>query len=990
MPQLDPDRERIQDDLRGLITGEVRCDDVFLQLYSSDASIYEIRPLGIVRPRSTADVAATVQYAAEKRIAVHARGAGTGVAGESLGPGLVVDFSRHLRRVIHTDQDCVRVQPGMVHERLNAHLHHWDRLFGPDPAASSVTTMGSVLAIDGAGSHWLKYGSARRHVLGMQVVLADGAVVDVGREPLRVRGAPAGPPAKRQLVEQLAALLSRHQEVIRRCQPQSRVNRCGFNLVDVLCDGHLDLAKLLVGSEGTLALFTEIELAVQPVPRHRAVTLLVFESLEKAARAAEAVLPHRPTACDLMDRRHLSLARETDPRFDLLIPAAAEAGLLVEVDGDEPYEVRDRLLRLVDEIRNRQQLAFGARQAFDPFEVDFFWRLARKIQPVLYRIKGATRPVPIVEDVAVPPECLAEFLVRLQNVLKRQEVVAAVFSHAGQGQVHVQPLLDLSDPADVQRMRRLADDYYQEVFHVGGTISAEHACGLSRTPYLRRQYGELYDVFREVKRIFDPQNILNPGKVVCDDPSPAVTNLRHVISLQQEGRDEQLEPKLRDLIELQLNWDPAQVAETTRACSGCGECRVQSLQGRMCPIFRIFPAEEASPRAKANLIRGVLTGQLDLESLTSEEFKAVADLCVHCHMCVSECPARVDIPKLMLEGKGAYVAANGLPFSDRVMTHLHALSALGSRLAPLANWAIANRQMRWLMEKTLGIAQGRKLPRFSSRSFQKRASRRRLTRPVRRTGNKVAFFVDTYANFNDPQLAEAAVAVLEHNGISVYVPPEQREAGMSAIACGALDRVRKLARHNLAVFADAVRQGYHIVATEPAVVVCLTREYTNVIDNEDARLVAANTSDIGAYLWRMHMLGKLQLDLRPINASLGYHMPCRLKALGVGSPGESLLRLIPGVTVHHYEEGCSGMCGTFGMKRENYRASLRAGWPLINRLRDPNLTAGVSECCTCKMQMEQGTTKPTIHPIKLLALSYGLMPELASLLTTTSGELTVT
>jgi FAD/FMN-containing dehydrogenase/Fe-S oxidoreductase len=989
MPQLDPERERIQDDLRGLIAGEVRCDDVFLQLYASDASIYEIKPLGIVRPRSAADVVATAQYAAEKQIPLHARGAGSGVAGESLGQGLAVDFSRYMRRVLHTDLDRVRVQPGMVHERLNAHLLHWNRMFGPDPAASSITTMGSVLAIDGAGSHSLRYGSARRHVLRLQVVLADGTLMEVGREPTDPRRSDCQ--RKKQIVEQLTQLLSTHAPLIKEKQPRTAVSRGGYNLTDVLTDGHLDLAKLLVGSEGTLALFTEVQLAIQPVPRHRGVLILLFDSLEKAARSVQHILPHDPAACDLMDRRHLSLAREADSRYEQLIPDTAEAALLVEQDGDEPFAVRDRLLKVLDEVRSAHQLAFGARQAFDPVEVDFFWKLARKVQPVLYRLKSNARPVPVVEDVSVGPVVLPEFLVRLQNVLKRHQVVASLFCHAGLGQLHVQPFLDLTDPADVEKMQRLAEDYYEEVFAAGGTLGGEHACGLSRSTFLRRQYGDLYEVFREVKRIFDPQNLLNPGKIITDEPGPIGDNLRHLVQPPKQGEPrDSSEPQLRNLIELQLNWDPNQVAAVARACNGCGHCRSQMSGGRMCPIFRIAPSEEASPRAKANLIRGVLTGQLDLESLTSEEFKAVADLCVHCHMCVLECPARVDIPKLMLEGKGAYVAANGLGLSDRTMTHLHALSGLGSRFHLFANWAIANRQMRWLMEKTIGLAQGRKLPPFASRSFLRRAARRRLTKPIRRTGNKVAYFVDTYANFHDTQLAEAAVAVLEHNGVSVYVPPDQREAGMAAIACGALDRVRKLARHNLAIFADAVRQGYHIVATEPAVVICLTREYPSVLDNDDARLVAQNSSDVSTYLWRMHMTGNLQLDLRPINATLNYHMPCRMKALDVGSPSERLLGLVPGLTVQHHEEGCSGMCGAWGMKRENYRASLRAGWPLINRLRDPDLTAGTTECCTCKMQMEQGTTKPTIHPVKLLALSYGLMPEAGALLNATSGELTVT
>ena len=993
MSQLDQHSERLQDDLRGLIAGDVRCDDVFGQLYSCDASIYSIKPLGVVCPRSTADVSACVRYAAEKEIPIHARGAGSGLAGESLGPGLVVDFSKYLRR-IKSEGNAVRVQPGVVYERLNAYLRRRNRLFGSDFSSSSVTTMGSVLAVNGAGRHWLKYGSPSRYVRSLSVVLADGQSIEAGREPLVDGLSRDRNPAKRDLINRLAGLLSDRADLLRDKQPVITVNRCGYNLAGVLADGHLDLARLLVGSEGTLGLITEAVLDTQPRPRWCGAVLLLFDGLETASRSVQEILPFKPSACDLMDRRHLSLARETEVRFDLLIPSDTEAVLLVEQEGDDPAEVRDCLRQMVDRVWHETHMAFGARQAFDPSELDLFRQLAYRIRPTLYRMKGANRPVPVVEDVAVPPGQLTEFLIRMQNVLKRQQVTASLFCHAGQGQIHLQPFLDLSDATDVYKMRRLADDLYKEVLDTGGTVSGEHACGLSRTPYVRLQYGELYEVFREVKRIFDPQNLLNPGKVIGDDPHLLTRNLRPVPSTPQpepeEPDDDADSPKFRNLLELQLNWDPSQVIAAAGDCNGCGDCRSQTPNLRMCPIFRILPAEEASPRAKANLIMGVLTGRLELDSLASEEFKSVADLCVHCYMCVQECPANVDVPKLMMAGKGANVAANGLRTSDLVTTHLDWLGALGSRFSRLANWALTNRQARWAMEKTLGIAQGRKLPRVASRSFLKGAARRRLIKPGRRSGKKIAYFVDTYANYHDTQLAKAMVAVMEHNGISVYVPPEQKQAGTAAIASGALDVARRLAAHNTVILAEAVRQGYTVVATEPAAVVTLTREYPSLLDDDDTRLVAENASEACSYLWKMHTTGKLQLDLKPINANLGYHMPCRLKALDVGSPGENLLRLIPGLAIELCDEGCSGMAGTFGMKRENYRTSLRAGWGLISRLRDPNIQLGTTECSACKMQMEQGTTKPTIHPMKLLAYSYGLMPEVGPLLTAAGEELVVT
>jgi Fe-S oxidoreductase len=700
-----------------------------------------------------------------------------------------------------------------------------------------------------------------------------------------------------------------------------------------------------------------------------------------------------------MDRRHLSLAREAEPRFEQLIPPETEAILLVEQEGEDLLEVRIRMNRLVNDVWQQKRLAFGARQAFEAEETDLFWRLVHKIQPALYRVKGPSRPVPVVEDMAVAPEVLPEFLVRMQNVLKRNQVTASLFCHAGHGQLHLQPFLDLANPDDVARMRRLAEELYQEVFALNGTISGEHACGLSRTSFLRQQAGPLYDVFREIKRIFDPQNVLNPGKVIGDDPDLITRHLRRPLQASPApppaptdaaSADEAEPAELRNLVELQLDWQPARVYDAVADCNRCGECRTQVSSLRMCPIFRIAPSEEASPRAKANLIRGVLTGTLDLNLLTSDEFKTVADLCFHCHACRLECPAGVDIPRLMRESKAAFVAANGLPLADWAMTRLDLFGTFGGLVAPVANWALANRQMRWLLEKILGISQGRKLPRVASRSFLRRAARRRLTRPSRRTGQKVLYFVDAYANYFDPQLGEALVSVLEHNGIAVYVHPDQKQAGMPSIACGALEHARQLAEHNVAILAEAIRQGYHVVATEPAAALCLKHEYPQLIDEDDAGLVAANSSEACGYLWRLHARGQLQLDFKPLNLSLGYHTPCHLRALGNGLPGEQLMGLIPGVRLRHIEAGCSGMAGTFGVLHKNYRNSLRAGWKLISRLRDPDLQAGVTECSACKVQMEQGAAKPTIHPIKLLALSYGLMPEIARRLGASAEELITT
>jgi Fe-S oxidoreductase len=409
----------------------------------------------------------------------------------------------------------------------------------------------------------------------------------------------------------------------------------------------------------------------------------------------------------------------------------------------------------------------------------------------------------------------------------------------------------------------------------------------------------------------------------------------------------------------------------------------------MCPFFRFAPQEEASPRAKANLVRGIITGRLPLSTINEDQFKQVVDLCVNCHQCRIECPAGVDIPRLVTEAKAQYVATNGISFSDSLFTRLDRTARWASRFSRFYNYAIANRTLRWIAQKTTGLAQGRKLPAVAKSSFLKWAEQQRLDRPSREDGDKVVYFTDIFATWFDTNLAKAVVKTLQHNGISVYVPSQQLWSAAAAIAEGDVQYARKVAQVNVAILAEAIRQGYTVLTTEPAAAMCLTQEYPALLDDDDTTLVANNTQDACHYLWNLHRRGKLELTFQPQNYQVGYHLPCHLRALGEHTPGEHLLRLIPGIRVHRIEKGCSGMAGVFGLKSKNYRNSLRSGWGLLSTMRDSEIQVGTTECSACKIQMEQGTSKPTLHPLKLLALAYNIMPELEEQLRGAAGDLIV-
>jgi Fe-S oxidoreductase len=531
------------------------------------------------------------------------------------------------------------------------------------------------------------------------------------------------------------------------------------------------------------------------------------------------------------------------------------------------------------------------------------------------------------------------------------------------------------------RLERLADALYAEVVAAGGTIGGEQGLGLSRTSFFGRFQPELTAVFARVKRLFDPLQILNPGRITRDHD--ANTNGGLIRRPLQSAS-----PRLP-----LLNWSSAALVDEVDACNGCGGCRTQSGPLRMCPRYRENVGEESSPRAKAGLLSAVLSGSLDPRALDSDAVREIADTCFNCHQCRVDCPAGVDIPAIVTEIKAAHVATNSLGAAAWVRSRVDTLSRLGGWAAPFANRAIANPRARWLMEKTLGIAQGRKLPRFTANRTMRWAARRGLTRPSRRGGPRVLYFLDTFARWHDPLLVESFVSVLERNGIGVFIDPRQVASGIAMVSEGDIVAARNLAATNLRVLSEAVRLGYRIVCTEPAAVTCITHDYPLLVDDDDMSRIVAATTDATAFLWELHREGRLRLDFRPVASRLLYHAPCHLRSRHPTSPAEHLLRLVPGITVEAADAGCSGMAGTFGLSRENYRASLRMGRGLLTALRTGGIEAGTTECSACRIQMEQGATKPTVHPLKLLAKAYGGIEgaanaELDAMLSAAAGRLT--
>jgi FAD/FMN-containing dehydrogenase/Fe-S oxidoreductase len=954
---------QIAADLASFVHGEVFADILHRVAFSTDASSYRIVPQCVVAPRDVQDIAAVVRYAAEHGLALAARGAGSGLAGESLCPGIVLDMTRHMKRILQVDAETVTCEPGAVLDDVNKRLLELGRKIGPDPSSANRATVGGVVGNNATGAHSLQYGHTAAYVERVEAVLADGSIVEL-RNGVEVQPPPEGPVGI--IARECWSLLIAGKDIIQKALPATPRNRCGYNIADVCHDKTIDLAHLVAGSEGTLAVFTKITLRTVPVPVAKGLLQLEFDSLDSMARAVPTIMETAPAACELMDQSLVNMAIDQLPQYRDILPAGAAAVLLVEQVGKTEAEVREKI-EATDRAVGRR--AIGRTTILDPRAQARVWKSRKDAGPLLYRKRRRQHPAEFMEDVSVHHTRLADYLAGLERICKKHDITMCYFGHAGDGELHVRPYIDLGDPKDRAKMLAIAEDVYALAWSLGGTISGEHAVGLIRAGFVRRQYGdEYYSLLQGVKKIFDPAGLMNPGKILNDDPDVMFRDLRR----EHHVRPERLQSEMlfkKDELELELEQ-----------CYGCGLCLGREPALRMCPVFRATGEELGSSRAKANLLHYWTTGQLEEKDFESPEFRKFLDLCVNCKMCEQQCPSGVNVSMLMATARAQYVQRRGLRRAEFALSHNRYLSRLGSAFAPVSNMVMRWPLSKWVLEKATGIDRRRSMPRFDRGSFLKVGREYLEGRgPVAEPVDKVAYFVDTYANFNDHELGFAVIDVLYHNGVEVILP-EQRPAPLPAIVYGDIRTARDDLSYSVAHLAEAVRQGYKIVCSEPSAALCLREELRHYVAGDDALLVAQNTSELMNYLSVLRRQGKLQAPIDPVTKKFVYHLPCHLCAVGEDTVTLELLQEHFQIDVADLQAGCCGLSGTFGMQRKNYELAAQISESLRNALnkacRDASLEGDpcdvLTECAACKMQIEHLAPARTSHPIKLIARSYGM------------------
>lgn len=1029
----------IERDLRSRLRGDVEFDAFTRHLYATDGGVYQIEPLGVVCPRDAEDVSRLVTYCSERGVALVPRGSGSGLAGAAVGAGLMVDFTRYMNQIIEVapDGSWARVQPGVVLGVLNAYLKRCGTFFAPNPSSENYCSLGGMIANNSSGGRSVAYGGTKDHVLALDVVLHDGGLFHAGalsRKSAALSALLSGPGAGPQAFARILPLLEEKANVIRASMPRVLKNCSGYRVETVFDDGSaagagwrtgvrsatgaeggptagnplVNLQKLFVGSEGTLGLVTEATLNLVPLPGRRAIGMAYFPTVFAAGEAVFPILDLKPTSIEIMDANFLGFVRKNNSKIDAMLPTVVDTALLVEFEAPDDAELDAQLTSL------EQMLAGGSalqvKRAMGAVEQKQLWAVRQAAVPLLQKLPGPKKIVEFIEDITVHPDVLATYMSTVSGILAKHGVESIMYGHAGDGNIHTRPILSTKDPADLRTMKAIMDEAMQVVLDLKATPSGEHGDGLIRSPYVRMVYGdEVYGIFKEIKAAFDPAGILNPGKKIVNEAVTGglATNLRC-------GPDYYTHEQ-----STLLHFPGGEYELEIEKCHGCAQCK-SLVATTMCPTYKATRREHASPRAKANLLRNVISGKLDPHSsYVADAAREITDYCIECGMCALECPSNVNIPKLMLEAKSRYRAGRPGAPADAILGRAELLSKVGRAAAALANPLMNQGLLRRAGERMAGIDRRRTLPSYASKSYAQMLAARAKgavtpqvpqagapasptsgaagatafahgngggadhnggaahplsdAPPATGRGGAVAFFYDLYANYNDPALAQTMDNLLRAHGVTVHYP-DQKGCAMPEMLYGYYDRAAKTAAFNVAAALPYIQSGDYLVSGEPTASFAFKVHYPDYVPTAECALVANATRDLGEFL-ASHRADHPDLAPAPttgMKLKVAYHQPCHLKTQAIGMPFFDLLKQIPDLELVNLDAGCCGMAGTFGMKAGTFDLSMETGRPLFERVADvaPDLIA--SECSTCRMQVEQATGIQTTHPAQLLARALGL------------------
>lgn len=924
---------------------EVAFDNQTRQLYATDASHYQIEPMAVAFPRDARQASQIIQAAAQAGVSVIPRGAGTGLVGGAIGEGLVIDFSRYTRWIMnfHRESQTVRVGAGVVLDQLNNFLRPEGFAFGPDVATSSRATIGGMIANNSSGARTAFYGTTLDHLVELEVVLADGRILQVGPD----RGTL---PVQRELLENLAMLNA--LQINERFAPGLLKRWPGYAL-DRVVQAPGNLINVLAGSEGTLAAILSAKVKVVRTPDEIGVGLIFFDSVAEAMQATVELAALQPVAIEFIDRLLLDQTRgqlEFQAARDLLELDAkpAEGVLIVEFYAavEERLEAFERL-----PLGRRKKIMHTLAQ------INLVWALRKQGLSLLTGRKGPAKPVTCIEDTAVRPKDLPAYHRELARLMHGLGLEASFYGHAASGLLHVRPVLNLHDAGDLKKFRQITTEVAALVRQFKGSFCAEHGVGLGRTEFLQEQVGEdLYLLMRQIKKSFDPHNLFNPGKLIGD------------------GRyhlDEQLRPPVAGKTPLPFTPQLAfaardgSFAANLAQCNGCGGCRKETPT--MCPTFLATGEELMSTRGRANLIRAVLAGRGShkrSDPLRAPELEAALSNCLSCKACTKECPSNVNMALLKAELMWARIRRDGLSWKERVFSSVDVLGRLGCRFPRLANDLLGSRVIRRLLAQTLGISEERALPRYAHQRFDRWFRKRPASGGGKR--GRVILWDDTFVRYYDPHIGIAAVTVLEAAGYEVLLPDGRQCCGRPAFSQGNLGLARKWGAHNLALLSQTAGE-IPIIFLEPSCFSMFFEDYRELGLPEAERIARRSV------LFEQFLDGLLSAEPEALHfhshpATVAIHVHCHAKSLTNPAYMHRLAARLPGCKVQYLDTGCCGMAGTFGLMESKYELSLQIARPLIEKIRElPYGSTVVASGTSCRQQIDHLAIVRSRHMAEVLA-----------------------
>jgi FAD/FMN-containing dehydrogenase/Fe-S oxidoreductase len=966
--------------LRREITGDVLFDPFSRGRYATDASFYQILPAGVVVPRSIDEALRALAIARDDGRIVTPRGGGTSQCGQTINNGIVVDFSKHLNRLISLDVEnrtCV-VEPGIVLDDLNRQLKKHGLWFPVDVSTASRATIGGMAGNNSCGGRSLRYGTMRDNTLSMDAALADGTLLHFGEMPRdlsqlnsQINLGDSG----LALFRDMLALGAREAGEIADKFPKVQRRVGGYNL-DALVPRNAanNLAHLLVGSEGTLAFTTRVELKLWPVIRNKVLGVCHFGSFYEAMDAAQHLVKLRPIAVELVDRTMIALGRDIAmfrPVIDATVRGDPDALLIVEFAEEDQTDNLQKLKQLAELMgdlgfgwNNPQRKWGGVVDVVEPATQTAISEFRTSGLNVMMSMKQEGKPVSFVEDCAVPLPHLADYTERLNAIFARHGTRGTMYAHASEGCLHVRPVLNLKLDKDVKAMRAIAEETFAMVREYKGSHSGEHGDGIVRSEFHETMFGpRIIADFREVKQRFDPGHVLNPGKIV-DAPEMDDRSLFRYSPDYRIGE-----------LKTELDWSAYPGAGggfqgAVEMCNNNGACR--KLEGGvMCPSYRATRNEKDVTRGRANTLRLAISGQLGPDALASDEMMDTMKLCVSCKACRHECPTGVDMAKMKIEVLSARNAKHGLSLRDRLVGFLPRYAPLFARLAPLANWRNHSPLLRAWLERAAGISAKRALPEWRRDVFKPDME---VYGPT--DGSEVVLFADTFNRAYERENLDDALRVLVAGGYRVHIPKPADNGralccGRTFLSAGLVDHARIELDRLVATYAPFASRGVPIVGLEPSCLLTLRDELLSLRSDVFAKNISAHALLFEEFLAREAAAGRLRLPLGPIADKALVHGHCHQKSFGAFKPVEQVLRLIPDLNVETIESSCCGMAGAFGYGADTYETSIAmAEASLLPAVRRADVAAlVVADGTSCRHQIKDGTARAALHVARVLAMS---------------------